>query len=639
MAAVTRRYWVDLNDMRVSDSLASRSPVQEIRLKRADSSRVGFQFHRNGSPELLPGGTTLCFGGKQLNDFAGDFLFSSTSFTAATTTNISDFLDSDFYYSAINLNTTEITTALGDNDREVAAMCELELDISGAGERASTPIINCVLEADICRGGEGTSSSGNPPWPSDVSELIRFKNDITSGIGGTSADLDNLVTATVTDLPYTVAFLNADNSDTLEFWTLTSGTDAESYPGNLIRPDDWATTTNERVWKRSDLFQAVDEANVSADSSRTNYSPGAATLESNLSAIDTALGSVGDVVSDTSPQLGGQLDVNGNAIGDGTRELLTFTEDASAVNHVDIENEATGSGPTISAAGDDTNIDLNLAGKGSGDVQVGGSAVLTAADVTRAILAGQSGGQTLNGGTAASNTLTLQSTSNATKGGVVIGDDDWLEFDEISEPSSPAAGSWRQYATSAGFYLKSDTGTTYDLTSGTAARYKTIILPIRSFAASTGTPADSTVQVTAGGRDAPAWLFDDSSNEYINTIWRIPTDCDVSADVKFRLQWTTPTASSGNVEWDVISYGNIGDEAQYNTAALETSAIIDSTIATRRCYIPAPVTILSGGTGTAGNVMEIFIGRDTSTASNMTGDAALVGCEIQYKVSDDTSGW
>jgi len=75
-----------------------------------------------------------------------------------------------------------------------------------------------------------------------------------------------------------------------------------------------------------------------------------------------------DLVNDTTPQLGGQLDVNGNAIGDGTLELITFTEDASAVNQVNIENEATGSGPIISAAGGDTNIDLNLNGKATGNV-------------------------------------------------------------------------------------------------------------------------------------------------------------------------------------------------------------------------------------------------------------------------------
>jgi len=101
---------------------------------------------------------------------------------------------------------------------------------------------------------------------------------------------------------------------------------------------------------------------------------------------DTTLGAGGggglsDVVDDTTPQLGGMLDVNGQAIGDGTLELLTFTEDASAVNHVNIENEATGGGPIISAAGDDTNIDLILAGKGSGVPKIGSNAIAHAGDL------------------------------------------------------------------------------------------------------------------------------------------------------------------------------------------------------------------------------------------------------------------
>lgn len=95
--------------------------------------------------------------------------------------------------------------------------------------------------------------------------------------------------------------------------------------------------------------------------------------------VDNAGAGIAAVVNDAAPQLGGMLDVNGNAIGDGTLELLTFTEDGSAVNHVNIENEATGSGPIISAAGDDTNVDLNLAGKGTGIVAVGSSEVVTLA--------------------------------------------------------------------------------------------------------------------------------------------------------------------------------------------------------------------------------------------------------------------
>jgi len=80
-----------------------------------------------------------------------------------------------------------------------------------------------------------------------------------------------------------------------------------------------------------------------------------------------------NIVQDTTPQLGGQLDVNGNAIGDGSLELLKFSETASAVNELTIANAATGSGPTLSATGDDTNIDINLTPKGTGEVVIGAS--------------------------------------------------------------------------------------------------------------------------------------------------------------------------------------------------------------------------------------------------------------------------
>ena len=75
---------------------------------------------------------------------------------------------------------------------------------------------------------------------------------------------------------------------------------------------------------------------------------------------------------DSSPQLGGQLDVNGNAIGDGTNELLAFSETASAVNEFTIANAATGAGPTLSSTGSDTNIDINITPKGTGNIVLDG---------------------------------------------------------------------------------------------------------------------------------------------------------------------------------------------------------------------------------------------------------------------------
>ena len=61
------------------------------------------------------------------------------------------------------------------------------------------------------------------------------------------------------------------------------------------------------------------------------------------------------------------IDQAGYCIDDGTGlEILCFGETASAVNEVKITNAATANAPQIAANGGDTNIDLKLAGKGTG---------------------------------------------------------------------------------------------------------------------------------------------------------------------------------------------------------------------------------------------------------------------------------
>jgi len=66
----------------------------------------------------------------------------------------------------------------------------------------------------------------------------------------------------------------------------------------------------------------------------------------------------------TSPKIGTSiLDTNGN-------ELAKLTATGSAVNEITLANGATGTGPTVSATGDDSNIDINLLPKGTGVVSV-----------------------------------------------------------------------------------------------------------------------------------------------------------------------------------------------------------------------------------------------------------------------------
>jgi len=101
-----------------------------------------------------------------------------------------------------------------------------------------------------------------------------------------------------------------------------------------------------------------------------------------LAALSSGLGGITDVVADTSPQLGGNLDTNSHNIliddahfiGDENgNEQIIFQTTTDAVNQFDITNAATSNAPSISATGGDTNISMSLLPKGSGVVLLDGN--------------------------------------------------------------------------------------------------------------------------------------------------------------------------------------------------------------------------------------------------------------------------
>ena len=94
--------------------------------------------------------------------------------------------------------------------------------------------------------------------------------------------------------------------------------------------------------------------------------------------VDTAFTKVS---SDYTPTLSGILDTNGNDIvvdtggaieDDSNNEYVKFVKTATAVNEVSVTNAAASGAPEISATGDDTNIDLKLTPKGSGNLILDG---------------------------------------------------------------------------------------------------------------------------------------------------------------------------------------------------------------------------------------------------------------------------
>ena len=112
-----------------------------------------------------------------------------------------------------------------------------------------------------------------------------------------------------------------------------------------------------------------------------------ATINTTANTVDFTDSSVTfDIVNDTSPQLGADLDTNSFNIkiddahfiaDDDGNEQIIFQKTGSAVNELEVTNAATGNPPILGASGE-TNVDLHIKPKGSGEVVIGtGSAAAT----------------------------------------------------------------------------------------------------------------------------------------------------------------------------------------------------------------------------------------------------------------------
>ena len=158
-----------------------------------------------------------------------------------------------------------------------------------------------------------------------------------------------------------------------------------------------------------DLTMGTNTSGMLLIADGTNFNPTAVTSLSEIStvanddvflAIDTSGGglkkiarsavvsglatssAISNVVEDTSPQLGANLDTNSHNIliddahfiGDENgNEQIIFQTTSSAVNQIDVTNAATGNAPEIAATGGDTNVSLKLTPKGSGQVLIDGN--------------------------------------------------------------------------------------------------------------------------------------------------------------------------------------------------------------------------------------------------------------------------
>jgi hypothetical protein len=160
------------------------------------------------------------------------------------------------YSGALNLNTEQINTELergndDDADDIASVSCGLEVTYQsgGSGAWASSVLpVEYQINHDLIYGDEATPTNADDPDEYLLKASgIEWYPTITSLTGGTASDLDSLITTTQA-VGKSIEILDTDATpDTVRRYILTAGTTAESAP-DVIRPDDYAATTNEKVW-------------------------------------------------------------------------------------------------------------------------------------------------------------------------------------------------------------------------------------------------------------------------------------------------------------------------------------------------------------------------------------------------------
>ena len=159
--------------------------------------------------------------------------------------------------------------------------------------------------------------------------------------------------ATRTDINNVLSAINSSNSGT-------------SRPSGAVAGTIWLDTNGGATAHILKFYDGGADINL-------------ATINTTANTVDFTDSTVTfDIVNDTSPQLGGNLDTNSQNIGiddahgildENNNEQLIFQTTASAVNYLEITNNSTSNNPSISATGSDTNVGLEFSTKGTGAIK------------------------------------------------------------------------------------------------------------------------------------------------------------------------------------------------------------------------------------------------------------------------------
>jgi hypothetical protein len=310
----------------------------------------------------------------------------------------------------------------------------------------------------------------------------------------------------------------------------------------------------------------------------------------------------------TSPKIGTSiLDTNGN-------ELALLTATSSAVNEFTVANAATGAGPTLSSTGDDSNIDINITPKGTGDVVLAGDTVKVGDSGAAATLTSNGAG-TLTVTTGGASDLVLNTNSGTNSGNITITD--------------AANGDITISPNGTGVAKAVDGG---DNTAAIKiAGKETIWVPsVAMYPNSTNGCADIEQTELSNGPEIKTLDFDKDSDEFAQFAVAFPKSWN-EGTVTFQAFFTADTTNTGTTAWGLSGVA-ISDDDSCNTAfgtqVVATAKAMSGT-ANDLAVANESGAVTIAGTPAAGDEVFFQISRDVS-ADDLTADAKLLGIKLFF---------
>ena len=293
----------------------------------------------------------------------------------------------------------------------------------------------------------------------------------------------------------------------------------------------------------------------------------------------------------TSPKIGTSiLDTNG-------AELAKVTATSSAVNEFTIANAATGNDPTLSATGDDSNIDIAIKPKGTGETVVGtgaADATITSSGAHNLVLDTNSGTN--------SGTITI---TDAANGNIVIAPNGTGVAQAVDGGDNTAA-------------IK-------------IAGKETIWVPaVAMYPNSTNGCADLAQTELSNGPEIKTLDFDKDSDEFAQFAVAFPKSWN-EGTVTFQAFFTAASTDTGTTAWGLSGVA-IADNDSCNTAF--GTQVVATAKAHSGTSNDLDVAAESGAVTIAGSPStdeQVFfqISRDVS-ADSLTADEKLLGIKLFF---------